>query len=102
MASRRARYPPRSSATKSSRRWSSSSGDNGAATAQQLSKLTRIDHSMVRNVLPRAVAAKIADQLPRTGGSRSEQYYQPSPGDLWDATFALACIVVGDIVRVTT
>lgn len=77
-------------------------GQRGAATAQQLSKLTRIDHSMVRNVLLRAVAAKIVDHLPRTGGSRSKQYYQPSPGDLWEATFVLARIVVGDIVRVTT
>jgi len=76
-------------------------GQRGAATAQQLSKLTRIDHSLVRNVLLRAVAAKIVEPLPRTGGARSEQYYQPSTGELWNATCALARIVAGDAVRAT-
>jgi DNA-binding IclR family transcriptional regulator len=62
----------------------------GAATAQQLSKQIRVDHSMVRSVLLRAVAAGVVETLPRTGGSRSAQYYQPTDTELWRATLALA------------
>ena len=65
-------------------------GQHGAATAQQLSKLTGVDHSMVRSVLVRAVAAGAVDTLPRQGGARSPQYYQPTDTDLWTATVALA------------
>jgi predicted ArsR family transcriptional regulator len=62
----------------------------GAATAQQLSKDTGIDHSMVRSVLLRAVSAGVVETLPRTGGARSPQYYQPTDTDVWRATLALA------------
>lgn len=72
----------------------------GAATAQQLSKLTGVDHGMVRSVLLRAVAAGVAETLPRAGGSRSPQYYQPTDTALWRATLALAQTVV-DLVTAT-
>lgn len=62
----------------------------GAATAQQLSRLTGVDHSLVRCVLLRAVNAGVVETLPRAGGSRSPQYYQPTDTELWRATLALA------------
>lgn len=73
--------------------------EEGAATAQQLSKATGIDHSMVRSVLLRSVAGGIVDALPRTGGSRSAQYYQPVAGDLWEATLSLAREIASSHVR---
>jgi hypothetical protein len=66
------------------------SEQQGAATAQQLSRVTGIDHSMVRSVLLRATTAEIVESLPRTGGSRSAQYYQPTDSELWRTTLALA------------
>lgn len=65
-------------------------GQQGAATAQQLSKVTGIDHSMVRSVLLRQVAGGLVDALPRSGGRRSPQYYQPADADRWDAAVRLA------------
>lgn len=62
----------------------------GAATAQQLSKQTGIDHSMVRSVLVRAAKAGVVETLPRVGGSRSPQYYEPTESALWRASLALA------------
>jgi hypothetical protein len=67
--------------------------ERGAATAQQLSRATGIDHSMVRSVLLRAVAAGIVQTLPRAGGSRSAQYYQPANTSLWNASLELARVV---------
>lgn len=73
--------------------------EEGAATAQQLSKSTGIDHSMVRSVLLRAATAGIVDALPRTGGSRSAQYYQPVASELWSTTTALAHAVLSSRAR---
>jgi hypothetical protein len=68
--------------------------EGGSATAQQIAKASRIDHSLVRNVLIRCVGAGACRMLPKVGGSRSAQYYERVPGQLWDATLALASAIL--------
>jgi hypothetical protein len=64
--------------------------DARLATAQQLSTSTGIAHSMVRNALARLVQGGAVRALPKTGHSRSEQYYQPVDDRLWGALVAVA------------
>lgn len=75
------------------------------ATAQELSLITRISHSMVRDVLVRLVAVGLVTPLPKAGGTRSAQYYVPAPGEGWGRLSALAEWVVasaGDSGPATT
>jgi ribosomal protein S25 len=67
--------------------------DPQIATAQQLSDASRIGHSMVRDVLQRLSNAQIVLVLPKVGGSRSAQYYQPVRGPAWDRLVQLCSAV---------
>jgi DNA-binding transcriptional ArsR family regulator len=60
----------------------------GTATAQQITTRTGIAHSMVSDALKRLVQGEAVRALPKAGGSRSAQYYQPIDGHLWDALVA--------------
>lgn len=51
-----------------------------SATAQDLNRATGIAHSMVRDVLVRLVDGELVTAVPKVGGSRSPQYYQPRDG----------------------
>ncbi len=55
----------------------------GAAHAQEISRQTGISHSLVRDVLVRLTSAEVVTALPRVGGSRGAQYYEPKEGELW-------------------
>ena len=59
-------------------------------TAQELAVLTRISHSMVRDVLVRLTAVGILTALPKVGGTRSAQYYLPVEEAGWELLSALA------------
>lgn len=60
------------------------------ATAQAISTKTGIAYSLVRDALLRLTAGEAVQALPRLGGSRSPQYYQPADGDLWAALVSAA------------
>lgn len=60
------------------------------ATAQQLSARTGIAYSMVRDALGRLVQGGAITALPKTGHSRSAQYYQPVAGPVWNGLVAVA------------
>jgi hypothetical protein len=62
----------------------------GIATAQQLQASTGIAYSMVRDALGRLVQGAVVIALPKSGHSRSAQYYQPVEGRVWDALVAAA------------
>jgi hypothetical protein len=62
----------------------------GTATAQQIHATTHIAHSMVRDALGRLVLGGVVKALPKLGHSRSEQYYQPVEGSVWNALVAMA------------
>lgn len=64
------------------------------ATAQIISAKTGIAHSLVRDALIRLTAGGAVQPLPRLGGSRSQQYYQPAEGDLWPALVSAAQAIV--------
>jgi hypothetical protein len=68
--------------------------EEGPATAQTIAARTGITHSLVRDVLLRLTAGGAARPLPRLGGSRSPQYYQPVNGDLWAALTAAAQAII--------
>lgn len=61
-----------------------------AATAQDLSHSTGISYSMVRDVLLRLTAGGVLVALPKVGGRRSPQYYQPAADEGWDNLVRLA------------
>jgi GTP-sensing pleiotropic transcriptional regulator CodY len=62
----------------------------GAAHAQEISQKTGITHSLVRDVLVRLLTAGVVAALPRVGGSRGTQYYQPQDEELWRRLVSLA------------
>jgi ribosomal protein S25 len=62
--------------------------DEGTATAQMILARTGIGHSMVRDALGRLVEGGVVRALPKTGGTRSPQYYQPISGRVWDTLLA--------------
>jgi hypothetical protein len=64
--------------------------EEGSATAQTIAVRTGITYSLVRDALLRLTAGRAIQPLPRLGGSRSPQYYQPVNGDLWTALTAAA------------
>ena len=65
----------------------------GVTHAQELSRATSISHSLVRAVLIKLVGAGALIALPKSGGARSTQYYQPIDGELWSALVALAKVI---------
>lgn len=69
-------------------------GQEQAATAQVIAAKTGISHSLVRDVLLRLVAGGAVRALPKIGGSRSPQFYEPIEGPLWDALMTAARAVV--------
>jgi hypothetical protein len=54
----------------------------GTATAQMIVVRTGIAHSMVRDAIGRLVEGGVVRALPKTGGTRSPQYYQPVGGQV--------------------
>jgi ribosomal protein S25 len=68
--------------------------EEGSATAQMIAARTGITHSLVRDVLLRLTAGGAVRPLPRLGGSRSPQYYQPVNGDLWAALASTAQAII--------
>jgi hypothetical protein len=52
-------------------------------TAQMVSTGTQVNYSLVRDALRRLTAAGVLVCLPRTGGSRSQLFYQVIEGRLW-------------------
>ena len=63
------------------------------ATAQELSRTTGVGHSMVRDALLRLAAAGVLLSLPKVGGTRSAQYYEPIDGEGWTLLVRLAAWV---------
>lgn len=63
---------------------------NAPCTAQELAVRTGIAHSMVRDVLVRLATAGLLLALPKTGGTRSAQYYEPEDRGAWTHLIALA------------
>ena len=61
-----------------------------AVTAQQLNGMTGIPHSLVRDVLVRLVTSEVLLAVPKVGGSRSAQYYQPRSQVGWQQLVSLA------------
>jgi len=59
-------------------------------TAQELAVRTGIAHSMVRDVLVRLTTAGVLLALPKVGGTRSPQYYEPSDAEAWRHLLALS------------
>jgi hypothetical protein len=71
-------------------------GLGGIATAQQVSKRTLIDHSMVRDVLVRLADAGVVGRLPRAS-TRAAQYYEViTVNEHWDPLLRLATAICGD------
>jgi GTP-sensing pleiotropic transcriptional regulator CodY len=68
--------------------------EEGSATAQTIAARTGITHSLVRDALLRLTAGGAVRPLPRLGGSRSPQYYEPVNDDLWAALTAAARAIV--------
>jgi hypothetical protein len=69
----------------------------GTATAQMIVARTGIAHSMVRDAIGRLVEGGVVRALPKTGGTRSPQYYQPIGGPVWDALLATVQAVSREI-----
>jgi Fic family protein len=69
----------------------------GSATAQMIVARTGIAHSMVRSALAKLVEGGIVRALPKTGGTRSTQYYQPVDGQAWDTFLAAVQAVVQEV-----
>lgn len=69
----------------------------GTATAQVIVMRTGIAHSMVRDALGRLVEGGVVRPLPKTGGSRSPQYYEPAGSRIWEILLALAQAVRDDV-----
>ena len=67
--------------------------EHGAAHAQEISRRTGISHSLVRDVLVRLVAANVLRPLPKVGGSRGTQYYEPTDSELWRRLVEVASYV---------
>lgn len=65
-------------------------GDRAAATAQQLADRTDIKYGMVRDVLLRLVKSGLVVAVPKVGGSRASQYYQPMDSAGWSHLVDLA------------
>ena len=53
---------------------------------------------MVRDAVGRLVEGGVVRALPKTGGTRSSQYYQPIGGQVWD-TFLATVQAVSQEVR---
>jgi hypothetical protein len=68
--------------------------EEAPATAQIIAVKTGITYSLVRDALLRLAAGKAIRLLPRLGGRRSPQYYQPVDGDLWIALTSAARAVM--------
>jgi hypothetical protein len=64
-----------------------------SVTAQDVSKSTAIAHSLVRDVLVRLVASDVLIAVPKVGGSRAAQYYQPRADFAWSELVAIAELV---------
>jgi hypothetical protein len=62
----------------------------GPATAQDLSRITGVGHSMVRDALLRLVTAGAVTSLPKLGGTRSAQFYECIDGEGWALLVGLA------------
>lgn len=60
-------------------------GRTGPATASEIAQTLGVSHSTVRDVLIRLEAAGLVRALPKIGGSRSAQYYDPSELPEWSA-----------------
>jgi hypothetical protein len=69
----------------------------GTATAQMIVAETKIAHSMVRDALGRLVEGGVVRAIPKTGGTRSPQYYQPIGGPVWDTFLATVQAVSQEI-----
>lgn len=64
-----------------------------SVTAQDVSRATGIAHSLVRDVLLRLVASDVLTAVPKVGGSRAAQYYQPKVDFGWTELKAMAELV---------
>jgi hypothetical protein len=64
-----------------------------SVTAQDVSKATEIAHSLVRDVLVRLATSEILVAVPKVGGSRAAQYYQPRADFGWTQLVAIAELV---------
>lgn len=58
-------------------------GRTAPCTAQELSMQLGIAYSMVRDVLRRLTVAGVLAALPKTGGTRSPQYYERGDNGVW-------------------
>lgn len=68
--------------------------EEAPATAQTIAARTGIPHSLVRDALLRLTAGGAVRPLPRLGGTRSPQYYQPDDSDLWTALSTTAQAII--------
>lgn len=64
-----------------------------SVTAQDVSKDIAVAHSLVRDVLVRLAASDVLIAVPKVGGSRAPQYYQPRPDFAWTELVAVAELV---------
>lgn len=64
-----------------------------SVTAQDVSRSTTIAHSLVRDVLVRLVASDVLVAVPKVGGARAAQYYQPRADFAWSQLVNLAELV---------
>lgn len=67
--------------------------EGGLATAQQVARRLTITHATARQTLVRLAAAGMLRLLPKSGSTRSEQYYEAVEGNRWHALVALAAAV---------
>jgi hypothetical protein len=74
--------------------------DEGTATAQIIVQKTGIAHSMVRDAIGKLVEGGIVRALPKTGGTRSPQYYQPIAGQAWETFLAAVQAVPQEVHNV--
>ena len=65
-------------------------GDRASATAQQIADTTGIQYGMVRDVLVRLAKSGLVVTVPKIGGSRGPQYYQPMDSEGWTHLVRLA------------
>jgi hypothetical protein len=68
--------------------------EEAPATAQMIAVKTGIAHSLVRDALIRLASGEAVRPLPRLGGRRSPQYYEPVEDDLWIALVSAARAVM--------
>lgn len=64
-----------------------------SVTAQDVSRATEIAHSLVRDVLMRLATSGVLVAIPKVGGSRAAQYYQPRADFGWTQLVAMAELV---------